>query len=197
MCQLGAVLVSEQRVYRQDGARSHSRLHELATTKFPDEKFMEAEYDFENRRWGYGGNEDDTLRLLGADRTRLLRTFSLEQWPDADALMRFCEHAGVPGVNSLLLTVPAMKVYDDAVAATDKVYNEVAAAARKVYDEAMAAMAATDKVYNEVTAVTAAMKVYLKTVAAADKVYDETCYFAWLNLFSDPANRIPIWREVC
>ena len=172
MCQLGAVLVSEQRVYRQDGARSHSRLHELATTKFPDEKFMEAEYDFENRRWGYGGNEDDTLRLLGADRTRLLRTFSLEQWPDADALMRFCEHAGVPGVNSLLLTVPAMKVYDDAVAATDKVYNEV-------------------------TAVTAAMKVYLKTVAAADKVYDETCYFAWLNLFSDPANRIPIWREVC
>jgi len=131
MCQLGAVLVSTRRIFRRDGVRSHHELHELARKEHPRERFREAEYDFIERRWGYGGTEAEVLKPLGAKRACLLRIFAGEHWNDADALMRFCEQAGLP--ENLLLTAKAAKTYDAACAKAWKTYDAACAKARKPY----------------------------------------------------------------
>jgi hypothetical protein len=161
MCQLGAVLVSDKRVYRADGVRRHEALRGRVAAEYPGEVFAEAEYDFANRRWGYGGTEDEALRLLTETQRENLRRFSAEAWGDADALMRFCETAGPP--ETPLLNVSARRAYDEACAAALRVYEEAIAPAQRACDEA----------------IVPAKRVYEEAIAPAQRVYDEACAAAW------------------
>ena len=64
-----------------------------------------------------------------------------------------------------LLSPPARKAYNEAIASASKAYDETVAAARKVYDEAAAS----------------ASKAYDEAVAAARKVYNEAVVPAWFD----------------
>ena len=132
MCQLGAVLVSTHRVFRQDGVRSHSDLRRIAEEQFPGERFFEAEFDFVERRWDWPERFDEqadplTARAAMATMLPLLERFAVEQWGDAERLIAFVRHAGVP--ECALLTGEAREAYAAARAEAVKAYDAAMAEA--------------------------------------------------------------------
>ena len=117
MCQLCAVIVTGNRVFRRDGVRHHSNLRELLIVDYPNEVAdgVEAEFDLLARQWGYG-DARAVLAKVGPERARLLYQFEQENFVDADAFIRFVEHAGPPnrrdGDATLCLTVGAENDYE-------------------------------------------------------------------------------------
>ena len=76
-----------------------------------------------------------------------------------------------------LLTAPAQKAYNEAIAPANKAYDEAIAPANKAYYEARAT---AQKAYNEAR-------------ATALKAYYEARNYLWV-LFADPENRAEAWR---
>jgi len=138
----------------------------LAEERYPGEDFAAAEYDFALRRWGYG--DGACAGLTEAQRTHLA-AYERETWPDADALIRFCERAGAPDGDSLL-TRPARAAYEEAL-------RHVVAA----YEEALRRARSTGR----------RPRWEERPGRAA---YDEACLFAWIRLFGEAKNRIQAWK---
>jgi len=217
MCQLCAVIVTSNRVFRVDGVRHHSELWDLLKAEYPDEvgAGVEAEFDLLKRQWGYG-KEKAVLATVGSERARLLYQFAQENFADADGLIRFVEHAGAPcrdnGDATLCLTVAAEADYKAKCALLYKDYNAKRAPLDKDYHAKRAPLdkdyhakrAPLDKDYHakcapldkDYHAKCATLdKDYHAKRAPLDKDYHAKCADPWINLFANPENRIPIWRD--
>ena len=193
MCQLGAVLLTTHRVYRKDGLRHHSALREALAEDYPDEvaDAQDWEYSFLRRRWGQSGTEAECLAQAG-DRASMLVAFARDNWWDADAMIRFVEHAGPPDDSdeSLLLEAPARAAYQKVITPAAVAYQKAVATSRAAYQEAIATSRAA---YQE--AIATSWAAYQKATAPPRAAYQEATAPAWIHAFSDPANRIAIWRD--
>ena len=197
MCQLGAVLVSDSRVFRHDGRRWHQDLRRLAREKYPGEQFRSAEYDFAARCWAYGERSAEydfaEHRWAYGDRSpakaALLRDFALENWADAEALMRFCKHARMAPKGTLI--GQAREQYD---AKCQRFYNATylttAMSNRRYFRQRFPHPQLMCREDHEKL-----RALYVKQrESSAPLEAEEAFYLLWLRLFSDPESRIPAWQ---
>ena len=210
MCQLGAVLLTTHRVYRKDGLRHHSALREALAEDYPDEvaDAQDWEYSFLRRRWGQSGTEAECLAQAG-DRAWMLVAFARDNWWDADAMIRFVEHAGPPDHSdeSLLLEATARAAYQKAITPVSAAYRRAITAAEAAYRKAVTtaatayqeAITPAEAAYRKATAyyevIATARAAYQKAIATSWAAYQKATAPAWIHAFSDPANRIAIWRD--
>jgi len=184
MCQLGAALVSENRVFRVDGVIHHTTLRKWAERVFRRERFEDAEFNFANREWDFDAKRRLKQRLF----VMLVQTMR-ELWQDADGLVRFCETAGVP--EDQLLTPVAARVLAErrqrqmlSLPAPDERYEFaklMGLEGRRMY---VPAGITDQRVLREI-----------KDVQRAEGPRRMGQFLTWLPLFAIPENRIPVWRE--
>jgi hypothetical protein len=204
------VLLTTHRVYRKDGLRHHSALREALAEDYPDEvaDAQDWEYSFLRRRWGQSGTEAECLAQAG-DRAWMLVAFARDNWWDADAMIRFVEHAGPPDDSdeSLLLEATAATAYQKVIAPVSAAYRRAITAAEAAYQKAVTtaatayqeAITPAEAAYRKATAyyevIAPAWVAYQKAIATSWAAYQKATAPAWIHAFSDPANRIAIWRD--
>jgi hypothetical protein len=177
------------KVYAADGIHSHSKI--AAHFKINEDKHLKYEFDLTTRTLKQDFQMDAAPFAAKASHDAAAQRFFDTSAGNAKQLIAFVKR-GNRSEEYLrsLLSAPAQKAYDEAVAQAWKAYYAAVAQAQKAY---YAAVAQAGKAYY--AAVAPAQKAYDEVVAQAGKAYDEAVAQAWCRLFAKRENRIEVWAN--
>ena len=122
------------------------------------------------------------LELAGACNTQVIlfrQTFGIEAEVTPEAVASVAHLFDWTWASQNLLSTPARRAYDEAIAPARKAYDEAIAPAEKAYDEARAP---AEKAYDE--AIALAEKAYNEALAPARKAYDEARALAFCEAYN-------------
>ena len=185
------------------GVGSHSeliannlpRLKKLGYTEAKDDFLCSVESDF-TKGWGKFSDAGHFVDATIGEQKKIAKEYKRVAG-SVKALIAHVKKCGkIDNALLDLLSAPAQKAYDEAIATAQKAYNEAIVTALKAYDEARVtalkayneATATAQKAYNE--ARVTAQKAYNEATATAQKAYNEAIAMAWCKLFRVKANRV-------